>query len=411
MSKMLKILVLFLSVATFLCGCVNSEVQNDTESRDTETFAETEIETKNETETETEALKLAYTVIYPEGCEKFIKNLAVTVSDEINKNTENKLIYKSDKDAATKYEILIGNTNRAASALNFECVGNDGWWVDTTEDTIVINGVSRKGMLAAVQHFLANYTVDSNGDVRFPEEACVTKEIFNEKYEQGLTLRVGTYNIKHGEQVGLDMSVLANDIKALNLDVVGLQEVDVGTSRSAGIDEVKEIAEGAGYEYYYFCKAIDYQGGGYGTAILSRYPIKSFENIPLFTEPGMEGRAVGHAVLDVNGIEVDYYNTHLSYEKTSVTQKQFEQIAELTKDKEYFIITADFNTEYSKLFDIVENSVRVNHGKFVTFPDGWSAIDDIIVEQGWGINDSNCVIGHSDHRIFWAELRYDGGIR
>ncbi len=45
------------------------------------------------------------------------------------------------------------------------------------------------------------------------------------------------------------------------------------------IDETKEISELAGYEYYAFSKAISLGDGEYGTAILSRYPIESFEVI------------------------------------------------------------------------------------------------------------------------------------
>ena len=92
-------------------------------------------------------------------------------------------------------------------------------------------------------------------------------------------------------------------------------------STVGGRNTLKILAEKAGYEYYYFCKAIDYQGGEYGTAIMSKYPIKSFEVIPLYGEDGIERRAMGHAVIDVNGTEIDYINTHLSYEKTRTNQK------------------------------------------------------------------------------------------
>jgi endonuclease/exonuclease/phosphatase family metal-dependent hydrolase len=222
---------------------------------------------------------------------------------------------------------------------------------------------------------------------------------------------VGSYNIMRGGQVGLDMSVLAKDIKALSLDVVGLQEVDVRTLRVGGRDTLAELAESAGYEHYFFCKAIDYQGGGYGTAILSHYPIKSFEIIPLYTWDGMEGRAVGHAVLDVNGTEVDYYNTHLSYEEESVQQKQFLELNELVKDKTCFVITADFNTDEDRFYDRIEHSIRANHRKYNTFPGSSSAIDDIVLSYGWSVVAiGREVSSHSDHYLLWAEIRLDGGV-
>ena len=86
-------------------------------------------------------------------------------------------------------------------------------------------------------------------------------------------LRVATYNIRAGADVDRDVSVIAEDIRALDLDVVGLQEVDICTKRSNLTDQLQTIAELAGYPFYRFTFCMDYQDGEYGTAILSRYPI------------------------------------------------------------------------------------------------------------------------------------------
>lgn len=367
---------------------------------------------ESESESETEKKDVYYKIIYPDGCDRYISSLAVKLRDDINKNTDHKVVNESDREKAGEYEILIGNTNREESALSSGSVGNSGWWVSSFGDKIAINAKSRQGLLSAVEYFLENYEVEDNGMVSISEEKCKTEYVHDILFTKNITLRVGTYNIKHGDMVGLDMSVFANDIKALDLDVVGLQEVDVNTDRVGGRDTLKELAESAGYEHYYFCKAIDYQNGGYGTAILSRYPIKSFENIQLHTESGMEGRSVGHAVIEVGGVEIDYFNTHLSLDNAAVVKAQFEKLNELAKGKKTFIITADFNTSYFKSFEIIENSVRVNHGKYFTFPGNMSAIDDIVLSLGWGITDrGQQITGHSDHNLFWAELSYNGGMK
>lgn len=225
-----------------------------------------------------------------------------------------------------------------------------------------------------------------------------------------LTLRVGTFNIKNGGKgVSYDMSVLANDIKACDLDVVGLQEVDVKTKRSGYIDALKLLAEAAGYQYYEFAKAIDYQSGEYGTAILSRYPIVSFEVTPLFVGAEMEGRSVGHAVIDVNGKNIDFFNTHLTVEDKNVRSSQFETLNEMVQGSATFIITADFNTEQESDFLKIKNSIRANNLQFKTFS-GKSAIDDIILFNKWTVLDKGMKdIGtHSDHHLLWAEIKYDG---
>jgi endonuclease/exonuclease/phosphatase family metal-dependent hydrolase len=111
-----------------------------------------------------------------------------------------------------------------------------------------------------------------------------------------LELRVCTYNILHGEFVKDNIATIGQDIVDMGAVIAGIQEVDMGTARVKDENSLAEIAKGAGYEYYAFAKAIDYKGGGYGTAILSKYPIVSAEVMPLTAE-GIEGRALCHAVI------------------------------------------------------------------------------------------------------------------
>jgi endonuclease/exonuclease/phosphatase family metal-dependent hydrolase len=59
-------------------------------------------------------------------------------------------------------------------------------------------------------------------------------------------LRVASYNIRHGADVNLQMQVLADDITGLNIDVVGLQEVDIGAARSGGIDTMAALSAASG---------------------------------------------------------------------------------------------------------------------------------------------------------------------
>ena len=226
-----------------------------------------------------------------------------------------------------------------------------------------------------------------------------------------ITLRVGTYNIKCGDSmIGYDMSLIADDIKSLNLDVVGFQEVDDKTERSGGRDVLKLLAEALGYSYYRFVKSIDYRGGGYGTAIVSRYPIVDFktEILPHSDTADWEPRAFGHAKLDVNGEKVEFINTHLSLGDASARGVQFERLAQTVEGLECFVITGDFNTEDIAELSSIPNTTLVNAGKYKTFFETSIAIDEIILSSGWrvvssGMKDAD---GHSDHNMLWAEVEY-----
>ena len=88
------------------------------------------------------------------------------------------------------------------------------------------------------------------------------------------TLRVMTYNIHVGVGIDkkLDLPRIAGVINAQHPDLVGLQEVDRGVARTQRIDEIAEIAKLTRMDYA-FAFNLRYQGGQYGVAILSRFPI------------------------------------------------------------------------------------------------------------------------------------------
>ena len=89
-------------------------------------------------------------------------------------------------------------------------------------------------------------------------------------------IRVLTYNIHHGEGVDgkFDLPRIADVIKLASPDLVALQEVDQGTARASGVDQPAELARLTGMKVV-FGRNIDFQGGGYGTAVLSRLPVKA----------------------------------------------------------------------------------------------------------------------------------------
>jgi endonuclease/exonuclease/phosphatase family metal-dependent hydrolase len=107
------------------------------------------------------------------------------------------------------------------------------------------------------------------------------------------TLRVLTYNIHHGEGTDgkLDLERQAEVIKAAKADIVALQEVDQNTERTGGIDQAARLGELTGLRAI-FGKAMDYRGGAYGLAVLSRWPLGEAKTDPLPADEGIEPRAL-----------------------------------------------------------------------------------------------------------------------
>jgi endonuclease/exonuclease/phosphatase family metal-dependent hydrolase len=88
------------------------------------------------------------------------------------------------------------------------------------------------------------------------------------------TVRVLVYNIHAGKDAsGVDnVQGVAALIRETRADVVLLQEVDQGTRRSGVVDQPAVLAARTGF-HAAFGSALDYDGGKYGVATLSRWPI------------------------------------------------------------------------------------------------------------------------------------------
>ena len=88
------------------------------------------------------------------------------------------------------------------------------------------------------------------------------------------SLKILSYNIKHGRGMDgrVDLKRTAKVIRSLSPDLVTLQEVDKNCTRSGRIDWTQKLAEILKMEGC-FGKFMDFQGGEYGMAVLSKFPI------------------------------------------------------------------------------------------------------------------------------------------
>ncbi|ELP32150.1 endonuclease/exonuclease/phosphatase [Rhodopirellula baltica SWK14] len=93
-----------------------------------------------------------------------------------------------------------------------------------------------------------------------------------------IRLRVLSYNIHHGRGTDgkIDLDRLANVIRSVDPDLVAVQEVDQNTRRNGMVNQVETLAVQTSL-HGEFAKQIDYDGGEYGQAVLSKYPVESLE--------------------------------------------------------------------------------------------------------------------------------------
>jgi endonuclease/exonuclease/phosphatase family metal-dependent hydrolase len=159
-----------------------------------------------------------------------------------------------------------------------------------------------------------------------------------------------------------------------------LQEVDSATRRSGGIDQVARLRTLTGY-HGVFGRAIDYDGGKYGIAILSRWPILSDTLIHLPVaehDSSYEARGALVAKISTPGGTLRVINTHLEAYRNSYRLEQARSLAAIAstqRDSGATILGGDFNSEpASGVIAIFEQSgwrdgfVQCGTGSGLSFP-------------------------------------------
>lgn len=176
------------------------------------------------------------------------------------------------------------------------------------------------------------------------------------------TLRILTYNVHRCNPPGtkiIDIPAIANVVKQSKADVVALQEIDVNTIRSGkDIHEAEAIAKLCGM-YVCFGKAIDFSGGAYGVAVLSKYPISAVQNhlLPKDADPKTEQRTLLIAEISISSKKKFYFaSTHLDVENEANRILQINEIQKRANAvSQPFFIGGDFNdTTNSKAIQVFD---------------------------------------------------------
>lgn len=140
-------------------------------------------------------------------------------------------------------------------------------------------------------------------------------------------LRVLSMNIKEGALYASHRAEpYAELINKYSPDVVCLQEVDYMTIRNGKKDFLNELAEATGM-FPYWCQSFSYQGGGFGVAILSKYPFLKAEKIISSIEGAREARSTGWIYISLpEGGTVRVATTHLALESATITTRNLADV-------------------------------------------------------------------------------------
>ncbi|MGE5396282.1 MAG: endonuclease/exonuclease/phosphatase family protein [Chitinophagales bacterium] len=155
-------------------------------------------------------------------------------------------------------------------------------------------------------------------------------------------LSVATYNIRHAEGIDgqVDLNRIAEVIQNLDVDIIGLQEVDDGWKRSGRVNQASYLGRKLNM-HSVFGPAIKRGRAQFGNAILSRYPIRSWDAILMPSD--RETRGILRAIIDFGGVSVQFLTTHLGLSKVERIKHLNEILLPALVSPGPLILCGDFN--------------------------------------------------------------------
>ncbi len=166
----------------------------------------------------------------------------------------------------------------------------------------------------------------------------------------GNNIRVLTYNIHQGLDADgrMNLEGIIGEIKKLNPDIVCLQEVNRAQVSNGLVDCLMPISYALGMPCVF---GANHNDGQYGNAILTRYPVRDWDNLRFFNN-STETRGTLHAVIKTKqpndmGSDLNVFVTHLDHISgpSNVRGKQVREVIEFWSKRPRSIIAGDLNAE------------------------------------------------------------------
>ncbi len=186
-----------------------------------------------------------------------------------------------------------------------------------------------------------------------------------------------------------------------------LTEVEGGSARSRGIDQLALISARSGLAHQaFFPTLVLGRRVNQGNAICAQWPLRAIRNHPL---PGRgEPRFISEAALTIGGIVCSLFVTHLALERL-VRTPQIQHVAELVgREDRPTLLAGDFNISEDAELDLISHSVLERVAALPTFP-SWApkhALDHLFFSSHFRLLAASAFTGwrFSDHLPLVVDL-------
>lgn len=218
--------------------------------------------------------------------------------------------FKADESLVTAFNAANGTDYEPLPAASYELMSSTGLIKKGALKTEPLKiKVRTKGVLEPFKQYLLPVSIEQIGGELQVNEDLRTAYFLVEGQRDGITLKVMAYGIGSGNK---NMEALAASINTHNPDLLIVREIDRNTTRSGPADLPAQLAPLIGMPYHAFANALNYQGGEYGTAVFSKYPIVDSAAYMLPTSVAEKG-PLGIITVQINDNQkIVFAGTHLN---------------------------------------------------------------------------------------------------
>lgn len=223
-------------------------------------------------------------------------------------------------------------------------------------------------------------------------------------------MRLASWNMFSGKVYGghFDLERLRRSLSSLEVDLIGLQEVDNGMFRSKRADLAAVAGSCLGGDFHFGRIRRRFDLGLYGNAFATRSAkLRNIDNHRLYRHRFWnEKRNVLSCSLELGGKSWRIANTHLALHRNE-SEKQLRYILSSMPADGPSVVMGDFNRRPHEVVDIATDFgfTCAETGPTYSSTDPQICIDWILVRNAEVVSTAVKSLEVSDHRAIVAELR------
>lgn len=284
--------------------------------------------------------------------------------------------------------------------------------ISLNENIFNTDGLSLNEQLEKIAQFEKNSEPEDTLTIK-QSQYSLESSVLSKQKENTLNnvLRVASFNVQSISYNKFDyLQETKNIIHEAKPHICGLQEMISGS-----YFDFDQSMRSKPFPFTFFTENVkNYRNGeghSYGIGLISGLGLSNkYSKMYTMLNEKLEKRSFQRVSLNVNGTNINFYNTHLTNDNESEINNQLSQLYDdvVSQGIDKVVIVGDFNTQNMSLFNNFKNlGFKFMHtGELPTFHGGTSP-DNILISNALDFIDTGMLTvpsNISDHNLIYADI-------